>query len=109
MRYRYSIFNIYLRTSYNYFSDTRFTRELPDPNLSRLANKTFNALSSFIQGEFQSTLNEFTLIEDINTISNRKYGDMLKMSQNLSVPINDLVDKCISLSLFDLKWISKNC
>lgn len=64
-----------------------------DPNLSRMATKMFQKTNEYVSHELNSTLDDYTLLEQLNRATISKYSDMNQIAENLTVSSADMKRK----------------
>lgn len=65
-----------------------------DPNLSRLATTMFNKSAEYLYGELTTSLDDYSLIEEMNQATTAKYNDMKHITVNVSKSLVELNAKC---------------
>lgn len=55
-----------------------------DPHLNHLASLMFSKSSEWIQGELESTTEEYKLLEQMNSVTATKYSDMRQITSNIA-------------------------
>ncbi|XP_059479312.1 biogenesis of lysosome-related organelles complex 1 subunit 2 isoform X1 [Neocloeon triangulifer] len=68
-----------------------------DPNLSRLANTMFQKTGDYLYGELTATQEDYKLLENMNTVTAKKYSDMRQIASNVSKSLFELNEKYKSL------------
>lgn len=64
-----------------------------DPNLSKLAKSLFQKTEVYIANELNAPIEDYKLLENMNTVTASKYSDMKQIADNLQVTTNDLNGK----------------
>ena len=69
-----------------------------DPGLSHLASLMFSKSGTWIQGELESTSEEYRLLEQMNRLTATKYSDMSQITGNIAKGVTELNHKYAELS-----------
>jgi len=64
-----------------------------DPLLNNLASQMFSKTAGWVSGELESTVEEYKLLEEMNKVTQTKYGDMKQITTNISKGITDMNEK----------------
>lgn len=68
-----------------------------DPNLSRIATKMFENISSFIQSEFEGSTDDYSLLEAMNNGTRTKYEDIQHIISCLNASTTEMNSKLEAL------------
>lgn len=68
-----------------------------DPNLSRIATKMFENISSFIQSEFEGSTDDYNLLEAMNKGTRTKYEDIQHIISCLNASTTEMNSKLEAL------------
>ncbi|KAA0187131.1 hypothetical protein HAZT_HAZT002608, partial [Hyalella azteca] len=68
-----------------------------DPNLSHLASLMFSKTSSYLQGELNAVLEDYTLLEQMNCATIAKYADLRQITSSIGRSLDELNAKYLGL------------
>ncbi|XP_023933153.1 biogenesis of lysosome-related organelles complex 1 subunit 2-like, partial [Lingula anatina] len=65
----------------------------PPQEVSDLCKETFDKMSDYLMGELTMTVEDYSLLEQMNKVTMNKYFEMKQMTANISTAMQELNDK----------------